>query len=69
MAKNKKRAGSHKKHCNSKIDVLRMVANQIEQKQPQRPKNRLRQQLYTINTLRPVMETARKKMRKEAKEC
>lgn len=64
MAAGKKRKKSHKKHCSSKREVFQMVQEQINEKHPQKTAgNVMGQQLRTINTLRPVLERARQKMR------
>jgi hypothetical protein len=65
MAKNKKGRKSHGKHCNSKAEVLNMVARQMEQKQPERPKNSMNQRLQTVNKIRYAMERAKQEMREQ----
>ena len=62
MTKTKKKK-SGKKHCNSRQEVLlKLYESKRQQEQEGKPKNRLSRQLQTINTIKPVIEKARKQM-------
>lgn len=62
MTKTKKKK-SGKRHCNSRQEVLlKLYESKQQQEQAGKPQNRLSRQLQTINTIKPVIEKARKQM-------